>query len=195
MLQDHEEAGDARAEGAGGARPLHGGSEGHQGPQPDGQPGGCITASLHHCSTVFLYLAISNFCITLPSIARRTTLYCNSYRVSLYYTCAADQPALWTLRLPPGHQGVEGGLGGPQAAHRPGHLRDQLHPQHPLPPRGLLRPHQGVPGQGELHLLTFSPSHLLIFSSSHLLILSSSHLLTRPPTMWWSKLISGSTRL
>ena len=45
------------------------------------------------------------------------------------------------------------------------------------------------------HLLIFSFSHLFIFSSSHLLILSSSHLLTRPPTMWWSKLISGSTRL
>ena len=33
--------------------------------------------------------------------------------MSLFNPCAADQPALWTLWLPPGHQGVEGGLGGP----------------------------------------------------------------------------------
>ena len=138
--------------------------------------------------------------------------------MSLFNPCAADQPALWTLRLPPGHQGVEGGLGGPQEAHRPRHLRDQLDPQHPRTPRRLLRPNQGVPGQGEhpspLHLhsspyplLSSSPSHQINFSPHHHLTSSPSnlttfsplasspsHLPTRPPIMLSSKPTSGSTR-
>ena len=112
--------------------------------------------------------------------------------MSLFNPCAADQPALWTLRLPPGHQGVEGGLGGPQEAHRPRHLRDQLDPQHPRTPRRLLRSNQGVPGQGEhpspLHLhsspyplLSSSPSHKINFSPHHHLTSSPSNLVTISP--------------